>query len=153
MWLIVHCFSVSDLNMAKQAISFDSPQHGFWSFSWRFHIKSLYSAQNLLVYELKCPVKKITFYSNKISYIPTPRLLHHTRKMFFANASNWFLTIQPDNFLQFNKVGTRKGMDEHLKLYNIFVFALIYALICLCTCVKKKKSFIKIPALILYLKL
>ena len=26
-------------------------------------------------------------------------------------------------------MGTRKGMDEHLKLYNIFVYALIYAFI------------------------
>ena len=38
-----------------------------------------------------------------------------TGKMLFANASkiirNWFLTLQPDNYLQFTKVGTRKGMD------------------------------------------
>ena len=27
-WLIVQCFSLSDLNMAKQAMLFDSPQHG-----------------------------------------------------------------------------------------------------------------------------
>ena len=27
--VIVWCFSVSDLNMAKQAILFDSPRHGF----------------------------------------------------------------------------------------------------------------------------
>ena len=54
---------------------------------------------------------------------PHPRLLHYARKMLFANASktirNWFSTLQPDNYLQFTKVGTRKGMDEHLKLYNI----------------------------------
>ena len=29
MWSIVQCFSVSDLNMAKQAMLFDSPQDGF----------------------------------------------------------------------------------------------------------------------------
>ena len=29
MWLIVSCFSVSDLNIAKQTVLFDSPQHGF----------------------------------------------------------------------------------------------------------------------------
>ena len=29
MWLIVRCFSVCDLNMAKQAMLFDSLQHGF----------------------------------------------------------------------------------------------------------------------------
>ena len=29
MRLIVPCFSVSDLDMAKQAMLFDSPQHGF----------------------------------------------------------------------------------------------------------------------------
>ena len=35
--------------------------------------------------------------------------------MLFANASKikskWFLTLQPDNYLQFTKVGARKGMD------------------------------------------
>ena len=59
MRLIVQCFSVSDLNMAKQAMLFDSPQHGFQSSGWRLQIKSLYSPQSLLVYELKFPVKKI----------------------------------------------------------------------------------------------
>ena len=38
-----------------------------------------------------------------------------TGKMLFANASkiirNWFLKFQPDNYMQFTKVGTRKGMD------------------------------------------
>ena len=28
-WLIVQCFSVSDLNMTKQGMLFDSPQRGF----------------------------------------------------------------------------------------------------------------------------
>ena len=72
--------------------------------------------------------------------------------MLFANASktikNGFLTLQPENYLQYTKEGTRRGMDEHLKLYNIFVYGTnIYALICLCT------YFIKIPELILHLKL
>ena len=35
--------------------------------------------------------------------------------MLFANASkivrNRFLTLQPDTYMQFTKVGTRKGMD------------------------------------------
>ena len=33
----------------------------------------------------------------------------------FANApkiiGNWFLTLQPDDYLKFTKVGTRKSMD------------------------------------------
>ena len=29
MWLVVRCFSVSYLNMAKQTMLFDSPQHAF----------------------------------------------------------------------------------------------------------------------------
>ena len=45
----------------------------------------------------------------------TPPAGCYTGKM-FANVSkiitNWFLTLQPDiNYLQFSKVGTRKGMD------------------------------------------
>ena len=45
--------------MTKQAMLFDSPQHSFQSFGWRLQIKSLYSPQSLIVYELKFPVKKI----------------------------------------------------------------------------------------------
>ena len=65
----------------------------------------------------------------------------------FANASkiirNWFLTLQPDNYLQFTKVGTRKGMD---------VIWALDASTCLCTNLcpylfmhlcERKKSFIK----------
>ena len=67
--------------------------------------------------------------------------------MLFANVSeiikNWFLTLQPDNYLQFTKIGTRKGIDEHLTLYNVFVYALICGLIYLCTCVKEKKASLK----------
>ena len=62
--------------------------------------------------------------------MPHPRLLHYTGKMLLVNATktkrNWCLTFQPDNYLQFTKEGTRRGMDEHLKLYSIFVDALIY---------------------------
>ena len=56
---------------------------------------------------------------------------------------NWFLTLQPDIFLQFTKVDTKKGMDEHFKLYDIFVYALIYTIIYLCTCVKERKASLK----------
>ena len=38
----------------------------------------------------------------------------------FANASkimrNWFLALRPDNYLQFTKVGTRKGMDGNMSM-------------------------------------
>ena len=37
---------------------------------------------------------------------------------------NWVLTLQPENFLQLTKESTRMG--EHLKLYNKFVYSLIY---------------------------
>ena len=46
------------INMVKQAMLFDSRQHGFSSFSWMLQIESLYS-QSLLVHELKLPVEKI----------------------------------------------------------------------------------------------
>ena len=73
MWLIVPCFSVSDLNMAKQAMLFDSPQHGFQPFGWRLQIKSLCLPQSLLVYELKFPVKKIQLFTvTKRSTYPNP---------------------------------------------------------------------------------
>ena len=66
-----------------------------------------------IVHELKFPAKKdIILHGRKVLH-PTPGC--HTGKMLFANASkiirNWFLTLQPDNYLQFTKVGTRKGMD------------------------------------------
>ena len=58
---------------------------------------------------------------------------------------NWFLIIQPDNYLQFTKVGTRKGMDIiwALDKYNIFVYALFYALIYLSTYAKERKALLK----------
>ena len=74
----------------------------------------------------------------------------YTGKMLFANASkiirNWFLTLQPDNYLQFTKVGTRKGMDEHLKL-NICLRTNICTYLYMHLC-ERKKSFIKIPTMI-----
>ena len=84
-WLIVRFFSVSDLNMAKQAMLFDSPRHGFWFFSWRMQIKSLYSPQSLLVHELKFSVKKTQLFAvTKFCIYPTPG---YTGKMVFTNAS------------------------------------------------------------------
>ena len=71
----------------------------------------------------------------------------YTGKMLFANLSkiiknikNWFLTLQPDNYLQFSKVGRRKGMDviRALDAIQYIFYALIYALIYLCPCVKEK---------------
>ena len=99
--------------MAKQAMLFDTPQHDFQSLSWMLQIKSLYLPQSLLVYESKFPIKKIQLFTvTKFCIYPNPGC--YTEKM-FANAlktiKNWFLTLQPDNYLQFTKVGTRKGMD------------------------------------------
>ena len=76
-------------------------------------IKNLYSSQSLLVYELKFPVKKIQLFTvTKFCLYSTPRC--YTRKMFFADASklirNWFVTLQPDNYMQFTKVVTKNGM-------------------------------------------
>ena len=46
--------------------------------------------------------------------------------MLFANASkiirNWFLTLQPDDYLQFTKVGTKKGMDVIRAIDAIYLF-------------------------------
>ena len=88
--------------MAKQAKLFGSPQHGFQPFAWRLQIKSLYSPQSLLVYELKFPVKKISLFTvTKVCICPTPGC--YTGKNFFANATeskrNCFLTLQRDNFM------------------------------------------------------
>ena len=62
--------------------------------------------------------------------------------MLFANASkiirNWFLTLQPDNYMQF-KSGRKEGHG-----CNMSIYALIYALIYLCTCVKERKASLKI---------
>ena len=42
--------------MAKQAMLFYSPQHGFQSLGWRLQIKSLYLLKSLVVYEFKFTV-------------------------------------------------------------------------------------------------
>ena len=69
----------------------------------------------------------------------------------FLNTSTWYFL----NYLQFTKVGTKKGMDVIWALDAIWF-------ICLCTNLwtylfmhlcERKKSFIKIPTLILYLRL
>ena len=44
--------------MHKQAVLFDSLQHGFYTFGWKLQIKTLYS-QSLLVHELHLPGKNI----------------------------------------------------------------------------------------------
>ena len=66
--------------------------------------------------------------------------------MLFANSSkitrNWFLTLQHDNYLQFIKVG-KKGHGCNMRLYNIFVYVPICALIYLCICVKERKTSLK----------
>ena len=69
--------------------------------------------------------------------------------MLFANASeiirNWFLTLQPDNYLKLPNWAQERGLIqcEHLMLYNILFYAIIYALVYLCTCVKKRKALSK----------
>ena len=72
--------------------------------------------------------------------------------MLFANAlkiiRNWFLTLQPDIFKIICKLPKwaqkRACMQyEHLTLYDLFVHALIYELIYLCTCVKERKASLK----------
>ena len=53
--------------------------------------------------------------------------------MLFANASkiirNWFLTLQPDNYLQFTKVGMRKGMDVKWEFMHWFMHLFIYTIV------------------------
>ena len=54
-------------------------------------------------------------------YTPTPGC--YTGKMLFSNASkitrNWFLTLQPDNYVQFSKAESRKGIDVIWALHAI----------------------------------
>ena len=52
--------------------------------------------------------------------------------MLFANASkirNWFLTLQPDNYMQFTKVGTRKAMDVKWEFMHWFMHLFIYTIV------------------------
>ena len=66
--------------------------------------------------------KGITFCCCKnFLYTPTPGC--YTGKMLFSNASkitrNWFLTLEPDNYVQFSKVESRKGIDVIWALHAI----------------------------------
>ena len=72
--------------------------------------------------------------------------------MLFANASKiitkWFLTRQPDilkNICNLPKWAQEMTwiQCEHLTIYSIFFYALIYALIYLCPCVKERKASLK----------
>ena len=120
MWLIVHCFPVSDKCGQTSNVT-------WLSTTW------------LLIYRLEVANKKPLFAKPASTWIkisPSYKILYpnpgcYTEKMLFAKASkiirNWFLTFQTD----------------------------IFKIICsfqvnLC---ERKKSFIKIPTLILYLKL
>ena len=53
--------------------------------------------------------------------------------MLFASASkiirNWFLTLQPDNYLQFTKVGMTKGMDVKWEFMHWFMHLFIYTIV------------------------
>ena len=77
------------------------------------------------------------------SFIYTPPSL------LLANASkiirNWFLTLQLDNYLKLSKLAQERACMEyeHLTLYNVFVYAPIYVLTYLCTCVKERKASLK----------
>ena len=78
-------------------------------------------------------------------------LMRQNHKNLFLNTSTWYFS----NYLQFTKVGTRKGMDvEHLTLYSTYIWLCTnlwtYLFMHLC---ERKKSFIKIPTVILYLML
>ena len=124
MCLTVRCFSVSDKHGQTSNV--------VW-LSTRLKIKSLYS-QSLLLHR-----ENVFCWCIKI-------------------IRNWFLILEPDiflNYLQFTKAGRRKDMDviwaPDVKQY-IF-YALIYALTYLMRLCERKKSFIKIPTLILHLKL
>ena len=68
---------------------------------------------------MKFSVKKIYLFTvTNFCIYPTPGW--YTGKMLFANVSkimrNWFLALRPDNYLQFTKVGTRKGMDGNMSM-------------------------------------
>ena len=69
--------------MAKEVMLFDFSKQGFLSLGWRLQMKYVYS-KNLLVHELKFPVKKKIFDGLKILY-PNPGC--YTGKMLFVNAS------------------------------------------------------------------
>ena len=82
-----------------------------------------------------------------VAKLCTPPRDCYTGKMLFANVSkiitNWFLTLQPDIFKTISSLP--QWAQERTWL---FFYELIYAHLC-----QRKKSFIKIPILNLYLKL
>ena len=108
MWLIVCCFSVSDKHGQKNNV--------IWlSTTWLLIFRTQVANKKPLLTKpanWNFLVKRYNF-SRLQNLYPIPGC--YTGKMLFADASkiirNWFLTLQPDNYLQFTKVGTKKGMD------------------------------------------
>ena len=97
-------------------------------------------------------------YSWLQNFLPHPPGCY-TGKMLFANASktitNWFLTLQPDIFKIICNLPNwhRIELRRNISTWRYVIYQLIYSLIYLCTMCERKKSVIKIPTLILYLKL
>ena len=157
MWLIVRCFSVTAKHGQTSNVIWLSTT---WLLIFWLEVankKPLFT-KPAIWQELKFPVKKISFFT--VTKICTPPqaaiqgkycLLMRQKSLETLYTSTWHSL----NYLQITKVGTRKGMDViwALAVYNIFVYALIYAVCLYMHLCERKKSFIRIPTLILHLKL
>ena len=104
MWLIVRCFSVSDKHGQTSNVIWLSTT---WLLIFWLDVankKPLFTTKPASIW-----VEIFCFTVTKFCIEPAPGC--YTRKMLFANASkiikNWLLTLQPDNYPQFAKVGTR----------------------------------------------
>ena len=93
---IVHCFSVIDKTLAKQAILFDFHNMVFKNFWLEVANKIPLSTQSLALHALTFPVKKVyflrlqNFVSQRICYLLCQRM--NALKIIW----NWFLTLQAE---------------------------------------------------------
>ena len=143
MWLIVCCFSVSDKHGQKNNV--------IWlSTTWLLIFRTQVANKKPLLTKpanWNFLLKRYNF-SRLQNLYPIPGC--YTGKMLFANASkiirNWFLTLQPDIFKIICNIPKwhQKGQGCNMSTWlHIFLYALIYALTYLCTCVKERKASLK----------
>ena len=137
------CFSVSDSNMSKLAISFNSPQNGFESFGWRLQIKSFYSPQTLLNWNFLLKTYNV-LQLQRFIYAPSLAATQGKRCLLMCQKSqetgSWHLNLII--ICNLPKWAHRKGHGCNMSTwcYIIYLFMQIYALIFLCTCVKERKA-------------
>ena len=138
------------ITMAKQAtMLFDFHNMAFKNFWLEVANKKPLSTLNLPLHK-KFPVKKAYFLrlQNFVSQATTLRIFCLLCQKMNASKIMWncSLTFQLEIFkIIYNlpKIARQKvwvWYDGRLTLYNLFIYALIYALIYWCTCIKERKA-------------